>query len=178
MTLISSWGGPDSNSYIDVSQANSFIKTALFDNSAWDGLTNTQKQAALITASNDIDSRQYVGHRYHFDQHLEFPRQLRSAFPHNRTSAATTTQDVHQKRMQRNVQEACAHQAMFVVRSGGFNVHAERVQAGIRGISESIGPIREFIQYGTRSSVGSQRIDNRAIALLQPWMTGRSIGRK
>lgn len=178
MTLIASWGGPDSNAYIDVTQANSFIKSVVFDPAEWNALSSAQKQAAIMTATHDIESRQYVGHRYYYDQHLEFPRQMRSQFPFNRTTAATITQDVTQKRMQKNVQEACAWQAFFVARNGGINLHAERIQAGIRGISESVGPIREFIQYGTRNSTGSARLDQRALALLQPWMTGRKIYRK
>lgn len=178
MTLISSYGGPDSNSYISITEADSFICSAVFDPSDWTALTDTQKEAALIGASIDIDSRQYVGHRFFFDQHLEFPRQLRSAFPFNRTSAETITQDVNQKRMQRNVQQACAYQALMIARCGGFNVHAERIQSGIKGISESVGPIREFIQYGTRASAAGARLDGRAVTLLQPWLTGRTIRRK
>ena len=177
MTIISSWGGPDSNSYISISQANSFIKTAIFDDSAWDGLSATQKGAALIQASRDIDTRQYIGTRYFFEQRLEFPRQLRSSFPFNRTSTATLTQDTIQKRMQSDVEEACAHQALKVARDGGRNIHIENVKNNITGISEAIGPIREFVQYGSKASIGNMRMSFEALGLLQDWMTGRRIYR-
>lgn len=177
MTLVSSYGGPDSNSYIDVTQANSFIRTAIIDNAAWIGLTSQQKQAALIQASRDIDSRQYIGHRYYYEQRLEFPRQLRSAFPYNRTSTETLTQDVIQKRMRETVQEATAHQANFIARNRGRNQAVEDIQNGITSVSESIGPIREFVQYGKRANVNSARFSAEALQLLQEWMTGRRIFR-
>jgi hypothetical protein len=178
VTLIASWGGADSNAYINVSQANSFIKSAIFDHSSWDGLSGAQKSAAVIQASQDIDSRQYIGHRFNHDQLLEFPRQMRSAYPFNRTVTATITQDVIQRRMQINVQQACAHQALFIARQGGFNAHAERIQAGIKGVSETVGPINTFIQYGQRSSAGGTKLTPQALSLLQEWTTGRRIYRK
>ena len=177
MTLISSWGGPDSNSYINVSQANSFIRSAVFDNDAWMVLDNTQKQAALIQATRDIDGRQYLGHRYFYEQALEFPRQLRSAFPYNRTSTETLTQDVIQLRMQRSVQEACAQQALFIARQGGRNRHAENIQNKIAGISESVGPIREFVQYGQKATTGGMKLSVDSVQLLQEWLVGRRIFR-
>lgn len=177
MTLISSWGGPDSNSYIDLTQANSFITTAIIDYSGWTALTTPQREAALIQASRDIDSRQYIGARYYFDQRLEFPRVLNSAFPFNRTTTGTITQDVVQKRMQGQVQEATAQQAAFIAKNSGASQHAENIQAGIVSISESVGPIREFVQYGANARVSSARFSVEALQLLQDWMTGRRIYR-
>jgi hypothetical protein len=179
MTLISSYGGITSNSYIDATQANSFIRTSTLDNDDWFELTLTQKQAALMMASRDIDSRQYIGHRYYFDQALEFPRQLRSAFPFNRTSSTTVSQDTIQRRMQENVQKAAALQALKIARQGGRNQHLENIANGITGISESVGPIREFVQYGqVRAAGSSAKFDPQALALLQEWMTSRKIYRK
>ena len=179
MTLINSYGGPDSNAYIDITQANSFIRTATLDNDAWFALSNTQKSAALMMASSDIDARQYVGSRYFFDQHLEFPRQLQSSFPWIRTQSSTFTQDTIQKRMQENVSQAAALQALKIARDGGRNRHLENIANGIVGVSESVGPIREFIQYGQAKGTGSSsKYDPQALALLQEWMTGRKIYRK
>jgi len=177
MTLIASYGGPDSNSYIDVTQANSFIRTAIIDNAAWIALTSAQKQAALIQASRDIDSRTYLGTRYYYEQRLEFPRQIRSAFPYDRASTETLTQDVVQKRMRETVQEACAQQANYIARNGGRNKDAENIQNGIVSISESVGPIREFVQYGKHARVSSARFSHEALQLLQEWMVGRRIYR-
>lgn len=179
MTLVNSWAGAGANSYIDVTQANSFIRTATLDNDDWFELNDSQRAAALMMATRDIDSRQYVGTRYYYEQTLEFPRQLRSRFPWNRTQSATLTQDVIQARMQSNVQQACAIQALKIARDGGRNPHLENIQNGIIGIQEGVGPIREYVQYGTSKTAGSsQKFDPQALALLQEWMTGRRIYRK
>ena len=177
MTLIASYGGNGSNSYIDVTQADSFIGSAVFANTEWFTLANTQREAVLLQATQDVDSRQYIGHRFNFEQLLEFPRQLRSAFPFNRTSTATINQDTIQRRMQQDVQQATAWQAVKISREGGRNVHIENVKNNIVGISESVGPIREFVQYGQRSTVGNMRIASEALSLLQDWMTGKKIFR-
>jgi hypothetical protein len=177
MTLIASWGGTGSNAYINISQANSFIRSAIIDNTAWIALSTTQKEAALIQATRDIDSKQYIGFRYYYEQRLEFPRQLRSAFPYNRTSTETLTEDIVQVRMRGEVQEACAQQANYIARNGGRNIHAERVQNHIVGWSESVGPMREFIQYGQKATAGGMRITPEANQLLQDWVMGRRIYR-
>lgn len=178
MTLIASYGGNGSNSYIDVSQANSFIRTTVLANEEWFELSQRQKEAVLIQATRDIDSRQYVGHRRFFDQFLEFPRQLRSMFPFNRTSTETVTQDEVQRRMLRDVSEACALQAVFLARNGGHNEHAERLSQGIRSVSEGVGPIREFVQYAQRATGGSARLSHEAVTRLAEWTTTRRIERK
>jgi len=176
-TLIPSYGGPDSNAYISITDADSFIESSIFDPTIWTNLNTLQKCSAIIQASIDIDSRQYVGNRFFADQHLEFPRELRSAFPWNRTTIRTFTEDTIQKRMKRNVKEACAFQAFFIARYGGRSPHLENISQGIRGISESVGPIREFIQYGQRVNQQNAKFDATALSLLQPWMTTRKIWR-
>jgi len=177
MTLINSWGGLDSNSYIDVTEANSYIKSATLNNDAWFDLSSAQRAAALMRATADIDAKNYVGHRYFFDQALQFPRQLRSAFPYNFTTSETITQDVFQRNMQRDVQRACALQALKVARDGGQNNHLQNIANGIKSISESVGPIQETVQYGKAVSTSGARIDSDALALLQPWLVGRRIYR-
>ncbi len=179
MTLIASYGGNQSNSYIDLTQANSFILTAVLANDEWFELSSdVDREAILLQATRDIDSRQFVGHRRFFDQFLEFPRELRSAFPFNRTSTETVTQDETQRRMLRDVTEACALQAVFLARQGGRNEHAERLSQGIRSISEGVGPIREFIQYGRRATGGSARLAQDVVARLAEWTTTRRVIRK
>jgi len=180
MTLISSYGGPESNSYIDVTQANSFIRSATFSFDAWNALSNGQKQAALQMATRVIDSFTYTGHRYNTQQLLKFPREFRSTFPWNRTDSATITTDVTQFRMLTNVQQATAIQANKIANDGGTDPHAARIASGVTGWSEAVGPIRESVQYGKANATSSNRsrIDPDAFALLQEWMTSRRIYRK
>lgn len=175
MTLISSYGGPDSNSYVSVTEANSFIKTAIIDNTSWTSATNATKQAALMEASRDVDSRKYVGTRFFSEQHLEFPRQLKSRFPFDRTVNTTITQDLNQRRMQRNVKEATCFQALHLLRLGGRNRDLENQQNGIVQISESVGPMREFIQYGQRVNPARAKLSSDAAVLLAPWMTKPNV---
>jgi hypothetical protein len=179
MTLIASYGGNASNAYIDLTQANSFIRTAVFANEEWFDLSGTERAAILMQATRDIDSRQYVGTRRFFAQFLEFPRELRSSFPWNRTTQTeTTTGDDTQRRMLRDVTEACALQAVFLARQGGRNEHAERLSQGIRSISEGVGPIREFVQYGQRATGQSARLAQDVVARLSEWTTTRRVIRK
>jgi len=178
MTLIASYGGNASNAYINVTQANSFIKTTVLANDEWFALGSSDRAALLMQATRDIDSRQYVGSRRYHDQFLEFPRQMRSAFPWNMTSTETVTGDETQRRMLRDVTEACALQAMFLARNSGRNEHAERLAQGIRSVSEGVGPIREFVQYGQRATGGSARLSHEAVTRLSPWTTTRRILRK
>ena len=182
MTLISSYGGPDSNGYISLTEANSFICSAIpeavLNPTLWTGLTDPQREACIMMASVDIDSRQYIGTRFFYDQHLEFPRQQNSRFPFRRVVTEIGSNDVVQERMRKNVQQACAYQAFHIARDGGRNQHLQNIANGIRGISESVGPIREFVQYGQRITQSSAKFDSVALSLLQPWMTGRRIYRR
>ncbi len=179
MTLISAYGGEESNSYIDVTQANSYIKSATLNFEAWTSLSGSQKQAALQMATQDIEAFTYSGFRYFADQRLKFPRQFQSRFPFNRTTAATLGQDTTQVRMASDVQRATALQALKIANDGGSDPHASRIAAGVSGWSEAVGPIRESVQYGKVSNRSSNRsrLDPRAFALLQEWMTSRRIYR-
>ncbi len=177
MTLITLYGGSDSNSYIDITQADSFITTSIFDSSSWTDLSSVQKGAAILQATQDVDSRQYIGGRFNSEQLLEFPRQVRSSFPYNRVGTELTTEDAIQLRMRQDVQQATAHQALKIARDGGRNVHIENVKNNIVGISESVGPIREFVQYGQKSAVGNMRLSTESLTLLQDWWPGMKIFR-
>lgn len=182
MTLISSYGGNGSNAYISLTEANSFICSAipeaLLNPTIWTGITDGAKEACIMMASNDIDSRQYIGSRFYYEQHLEFPRQVNPRFPFNRTVTEVSSFDVIQQRMKTNVQQACAYQAFHIARDGGRNQHLQNISNGITGISESVGPIREFVQYGQNKTQSSAKFDSVALSLLQPWMTGRRIYRR
>ena len=180
MTLISSYGGPTSNSYIDVTQANSYIRSATLNPAPWNALSGAQKQAALQQATRDIDAFTYVGHRYFYDQLLKFPRQYRSTFPFNRTSSQTLGQDVTQVRMRSNIQQATALQALKIATDGGTS-EAARLQAeGITGFSKAVGPIRESVQFGKGGASKSirSRMDPQAFSLLQEWLTTRNVYRR
>jgi hypothetical protein len=176
-TLIASWGGNLSggvNAYVNYTDATSFITTAIPDPSAWTNATTATQIAAIIQATMDIDSKDYIGGRYYYDQFLKIPRQLNLSFPWNRTSVSSTVFSVEHARMQEHTKRACCWQALWIIRNGGFQLHAERIAQGVKATSESIGPIKEWIQY---SGTSPAKLCQEAMTLLQPWMNQRRIYR-
>lgn len=178
-TLVATYGGLGANSYVDLSYANSFIATRTFASSFWTALNTIQREACLTMATQDIDAFTYVGNRYYHDQFLEFPRELRSRFPWNRTDSTTLSQDVIQVRMKRDVQEATCWQALKIAQNQGQTPFADLAQAGVTSHSRQAGPISETVQLGKGGSASSNsaRMDSRAMSLLQPWRVGRRIYR-
>ena len=178
MTVIASWGGGTSNAYLDITAADSILSTTVIDYSSWTDATTQKREAAVIQASRDVDSRQYIGVRYYFDQNLEFPRELRSDYPWNRTTVlGTITEDTEQERMQRRVEEATALQALWLLRNSGQNEHMENIAAGVSRKSEELGPIKESVSYKSGVKANKARFHPDAVALLSDYFTGRRIFR-
>src|SRR4051812_41110491 len=122
MAIDSTWGGSDSNSYIDLATADSFITEAVVDPAAWTVATTTQQSAALREATRDIDSQEYLGCRYYEDQMLQFPREFVNGWPWNRvTSGGSTVYSIEQHRMQVAVEQATCYQAVSILRRGGLD---------------------------------------------------------
>lgn len=178
-TLISSYGGPDSNSYVSLSFANSYIALNTFASSVWTATSTTLRQVALVQATRDIDAFTYLGHRRYYDQYLKFPRQMKSNFPWNRTSVVTVTQDVTQKRMQRDVQEATCIQALKIVVDGGTDPISDLASRGVSAKSKAVGPVRESVTLGNinAANVNRARMAQQAYSRLQPWFVGKRIYR-
>lgn len=175
MTLIASWGGPDSNSYLSLTDANSLIPSNIFEYSAWTDATSAQKEAALAIATTQIDAYGFVGARYYWDQRLQFPRTLRESFPWNNTVTASLTEDPVYRRMRENVQLATAVQAVFIAKSGGKNIHVENVQLGLRRFRETTGPVTDEYEYKDRVSLGP--LDPDAMRLLSEWIEQKRAAR-
>lgn len=177
MTIISSWGGGTSNSYISYSAANSYATTALIDYSAWDSATVEQREAALIEASQDIDSMQYVGARYYFEQALEFPRRLRTNYPYGTIALSGSSTDVFQTRMKRAVEEATVHQAVWRL-SGKVNDHLTNVMFGVTQQQQRVGPLMRSTQYGQGATGGTPSLLHPKVKqLLAPYKLGRRVWR-
>lgn len=177
MTLVVSWGGLGSNAYISWTAADSIIQTTAVDATAWTSATTVKQNAAIIQATRDIDSKNYIGARYYFDQTLEFPRQLRSTFPWDRTLGTSILGDVDQARMKRDVEEATALQALYILRNAGRNTHLENIQAGLQQSSEAIGPIKRFFGYAKGANINRVKYSTEAMDLLSDYMVGRNVYR-
>lgn len=178
-TLIESWGGVGSNVYVSLSAANSYITTAIYDSAAWTDATTAQRQAALVEATIQIDRMNFVGSRYYSDQKLEMPRALTFGRYQGFRTTAGTPDSVLQQQMQSDVERATCYQALYVCRNSGRNVHNERIQQGITALSEGVGPVKEFVQYGGsagktgRAAVLSQD----TLDLLSRWVESAKIWR-
>lgn len=159
MTIVASWGSPDANSYVELSEANTFITTNAYDPLGWTSATTIQREAVLLQACRDINSREYLGRPLYPDQALPFPRA-------SEQYAAT--------RMERAVKQAQCLQALFLSRNDGKNEHAERISMGIKQVSERIGPISESYTYAG-NKLGVLCAD--AISALGPWLSSRKAVR-
>lgn len=179
MTIVSSWGGGTSNSYISYTDAASFIENGgVYDYTKWTEATTVQCEAALIQATREIDAFQYIGERYYAEQELEFPVAIPgNIWPHNYVVSDDGGLDIEQARMKRAVERATCIQTVWIIRSDGVHVHAENQEMGIASYSETTGPVSESVAY--RSGGGALRkLHPDAKSLLSPYRTGRRIYRK
>ena len=186
MTAIATWGTAGANSYVDHTGANSILSTTVINFDAWTDSTTVMRSAALIQATRDIDAFQWLGTRYYFDQNLEFPRQLTSSFPWNYTSSTgsgSILDDIEQFRMKDRVEQACALQALTLLRNGGTNTDLENQANGVQGFSETLGPMSQSVQYRTGGNAASYarsaqaRLDPQAMALLSDYKASKKIYR-
>lgn len=173
--LVSDWGGPSSNCYIDLTSANSFITSAIVDHSDWTGASTPAQEAAILEGARDIDSRRYIGDRYFYDQMLEFPRELAVDFPWNRTGTSSITFSVEHARMKQAVEQANCYQALHILRNAGRNLHNERRANGITSYSEKIGPIAESYTYARGQYISVINPD--AINVLAPYAAQKRVFR-
>lgn len=178
MTIIATWGGSDSNAYLDHTAANSIVTTTVVNVDSWTAATTVTREAAIIQASRDVDAFQYIGYRYYTEQNLEFPRML-DTFPWNRVAlTGVNSLDVEQARMKRRVEEATALQANFIVRLSRSK-DLDNIQLGVSGISETIGPISKNVSYkdSATRNLKKARMDPVARSLLADYMESRRIYR-
>lgn len=153
--IIEDWGGEDSNCYIALTAANSFVMSSIVDTSAWSDATPQQRNAALMEATRDIDAHEYLGQRYFYNQMLQFPRELLGSWPWNRTTQGNTGFSIEQHRMQVAVEQATCYQALAILRKGGRDIDQERIASGIRSFREQAGQAEEETVY-SGTSAGSK----------------------
>jgi len=173
-TLVTSWGGGTTNSYVGLTAANSFIRYSILDNSSWKTASQEQRTAAIIEASAQIDTRNYVGSRKYSTQLMEFPRSTNAAYPWNRTTATASTLSDSETRMKTDVEKATCHQALYLLKNSGTNQHTELSQAGVTSARRKVGPLEEEYRYGGGSAASTQQLLNaHALNFLSDWMSDR-----
>ncbi len=172
--IVSDWGGDSSNSYVSMSDANAFITSSIVEASYWLDATEAKRTAALIEATRDIDSYEYLGIRYYYNQFLQFPREFHGQFPWNRAQGPNNF-SIEQNRMKVAVERATCCQALWLLRTGGRNLHMERMANGIKSIQQITGQAQEMITYGSMSS--ATRLSPEAMAYLKIYRGQRTAYR-
>lgn len=178
-TIVSSWGGKYDTSYLTIEEADAIAETK-FDRAVWDDLDDTQKYAAVISATRSIDaSYPWIGSKYFWNQNLEFPRSteqdVRAAEPDSTFYDMLTTSQ-YQLEMKRNLKLACFEYAFWIARNGGFDSHAEMQARGITSYSENYGSVSENYSYKGGGGVVS-KLCPEAIQLLRKYITKPKLAR-
>lgn len=180
MAFDSTWGGADANSYISLEEADTFINEEILDPcSSWNNLNPQQQQAALRSATRDINQFNFIGSPFYSTQALKVPVAFAQRWPENLSQSETSLESIDHARMRAAIQRAVCYQAFYLLQqrsNGGDNVHAELQAQGIESWSEEQGPVKETFKYG-RSNAGKVGISREAYRELKPWLTGRPIYR-
>lgn len=177
LTLISTWGGTGDTTYVLLDEADEYIGSNTLvgfkiDPTIWTELNSIQKARYLFAASRLVDNAEnYLGERQFKDQTLEFPRipSGDNNWPWvGRALTEVNTYNAYLTEQKRRVKNATIEQAYAFVRDGDRNEHIERRLSGIRGFSESVGPISESASYGGKVLP----LCPEAMELLAPYING------
>jgi len=162
------WGGASADSYVSLTDAEALINAYVTNTIIWDDGTDEAKNAALRMATRDVDSLQYFGTRYDVEQRLEFPRAIDFKYGFG--------VDVQEDKVKEDIQLATALQASYLLTSGKtHNYHASNIAAGLKQVSESVGPIRD--QYTYESGGIPTPLCPQAFRLLQKYRESKRIFR-
>jgi len=182
-TIVATWGGSTANCYTTYAYANDWIAGNVLDPTPWTSATVTQRTAALLTATRQVDSRQYIYDRKYGDQTLELPRVLPSGAPLSALPYDTTVVSELEERMENDVKYATCLQAVHVLKQLSYASHETMRMAGVKALSKVVGPVTESFQYGSaeesRSTQGGRNnpLCEDALSYLRNWMTSRKIYR-
>ena len=150
-TIICSWAGCYDTSYSSIEEADAFLMTKFGKSDSWLDLDDTDKVAALMTATQQIDlAYSWIGAKYYYNQALEFPRAISCPTNISEPSSDYLTlllSSQEQILMQRFVKKACIEQAFSIMENAGENVHAKNKANGITSYSENYGNISESYSY-------------------------------
>jgi len=143
------------NSYVTLEEANEYLAGA-FKADAWTEASEADREAALITASRQIDRQPLRGAKAAADQPLQFPRAGQVGVP-------------------REVKAAVCEQAIFLLRQSEYDRKRElAIQQGVGSVT--IGDASETIDPAVvRVRMTTTTICPAAQELLRPWLGGRVV---
>ena len=154
LVLDATWGGINSNTYATDLELAVYVETKV-KRDQWDAASDAARKASLVEATRAIDSLgRWVGERYSWNQRLQFPRTLfAEAALGSATEIGTLTfLRVEYAWMMQDVKNACAEQALYILKQGGEDTLLELAQRGVRSYSEGIGKISESYSFGASAS--------------------------
>lgn len=105
-------GGESSNSYITVETADALLEQRFDIGTEWSALTEDEKKAALITATNRLEQEMYDAWVVTKTQALKFPR-----YPLHKSDGWNFYSKTE---IPLNVQKACAELALCIVRDSSI----------------------------------------------------------
>lgn len=176
LSLVNTWGGASSNTYADLDEFETFTDE-LIDQTPYTGATTPQRAAALVQATRAIDSRNWRGQRYHWNQRLEFPRTQYA--DGNRFSNDSYLSPIGSPanpewtRMQEKVRTACCEHAITLLDNDGEDNLLSLQARGVKSYSESIGKISESYSF----SGGVKVLTPKAMRLLNEYYEGPRLVR-
>ena len=159
ITLDATWGGSTANSYISYSNAHTLISTNFIDFQSWEEADEDTCCRSLIMATSNIDSLDWFGARYYYDQSLEFPRT--PAGDENYYGYGTRGPDGgllvqefddYQNRLKTRIEKATVSQALFILQTRNCGTqrprkHRDLQKLGISSWSKSFSGISESYSY-------------------------------
>ncbi|MDQ6989200.1 MAG: hypothetical protein Q9M19_04895 [Mariprofundaceae bacterium] len=165
VTLVATWGGETSNSYVTLTDANSIAATTMAS-SLWFSYDDEKRSQALLRACRDIDSRPWLGEPLFLRQALAFPRSLSLSFRFSLTDVSSFSIDL--ERQKKYVPEAQVYQAIYRLAQIGQPDVLNAQQRGTLSISVSGGTVTHSI-----ASTGTGHVlSYEAAALLREWKRG------
>jgi hypothetical protein len=177
-SLNNSYGGPDANSYVDVTEATQVNSLYAYDPTIWNSATAPQQIAALLQATREIDAAfRWRGDRLFYNQRLEFPRtdDYGEPWPWNTLTTVFNTFNVFQTQMKDAVQMATALQAFEILRRAGKTTFADLQAQGVQSYSESVKNLSESYTFSGKTSMGGLYAE--PLTYLTPYKGQRRIFR-
>jgi len=160
LTLDSTYGGKYANTYLLLAAANTLIEDTVLRAEAWAAADDTTKNKALVQATRHIDSYNFSGNRYYYNQRLIFPRVPSQTSwgigPYgglgepDANFLTVVENDEYLRKQKLRVETACALQAVFVLQATR-NLEREAQYKGITSHSESRAGVSQSQSYGNPS---------------------------
>jgi hypothetical protein len=162
-TLDSEWGGVTADSYISLLDAEELVQKYAWSTDSWAAATGQNKDALLRFATRRIDMQNYVGRKQVTIQALQWPRYTDFWLPE--------TFD----QIKADVQLATVLESLDLITQRGMSRHQQNIAAGLKQISESVGPIRD--QYTYQSGGPTAIISVEASRIMAKYQQSKNVFR-